>query len=362
MKARRAFTLLEVTIALSLSCVVVFGMLQAYRNLMAYLDKVRDILAANRQVCLLFNQMERDFNTAFIPPLYKEYSKEGFDAGKGESNKEDATKEKPADKKELTKEEQEKEKQKASEKLKNYFLASYDEQNVRRHEGRSVYPFKNVAMINTNPLQVYGHRRVRLARVVYELSLDKEKSKGGEPCYQLWRKETTDIDNVKMKVDEFAAPTEKEKANPIRSYLVADNIKNFYVEYVFKEKKEEKEGEKKEKGEEEEKKFFAWGDRKETMAIVPARVEVIIEFWNELQTQSHEYRASFVVFSYPTEREEEKKEEQKDISGKDDKAGAKTPQPGAPVPQIPQPGGAAVAPIQGAGGAAAPALGMPPAP
>jgi type II secretory pathway pseudopilin PulG len=329
-KKRVAFTLLEIMIALSLSCVVVFGMLQAYRNLMTYLDKVRDILAANRQICLLFNQMERDFNTAYIPPLYKEVTKEG-----GGMAKEDISKEKLAEKKPLSKEEQEKEKQKELEKLKNYFLASYDEQNVRRHEGRSVYPFKNVAMVNTNPLQVYGQRRVRLVRVVYELKLDKEKSRGGVQSYQLWRKETTDIDNVKMKIEEFAAPTEKEKANPIRMHLVADNIKNLYVEYVLKVKKEEKEGEKKEKGEEEEKRFFSWGDRKETMAVVPTHVDVFIEFWNAQQSQSHSFRASFVIFSYPTMREEEKKD--KDKAGTDGKNGKKGEIKSAQVPTQPTP-------------------------
>ena len=92
-----AFTLLEVMIALSLSCIVVFGMLQAYRNLMSYLDKVRDILVANRQVCLLFNQMERDFNTAFIPPIYKKTAKEDDNVAK------------VPEKKTLSKEKQEKE-------------------------------------------------------------------------------------------------------------------------------------------------------------------------------------------------------------------------------------------------------------
>ncbi len=314
-KKKRAFTLIELMIALSLSCVVVFGMLQAYRNLVSYLDKVRDILTANRQVCLLFNQIERDFNTAFIPPIYKNMSKEGSDAGK-----EDAAKEPEADKKILSKEEQAKEKQKELEILKNYFMASYDEQDVRRHDARSVYPFKSVVMINTNPLQVYGQRRIRLARIMYELKLDKARSRDGVQSYQLWRKETTDIDNVKMKIDEFAAPNEKEKANPIRMHLVADNIKNFYVEYILKVK-----------GKEKEKRFFSWGDRKETMGVVPARADVFIEFWNSQLRQSHAFHASFVVFSYPTIREEEKKDDAVKDDKKDGEKAVQAPtQPGSP--------------------------------
>ncbi len=331
---QRAFTLLEVMIALSLSCVVVFGMLQTYRNLMTYLDKVRDILTANRQVCLLFNQMERDFNTAFIPPTYKDFNKK--DSGADKEKQEDAKQ----DKKILSKEEQEKEKQNELEKRKNYFLAFYEDQEGRRFEGRMAYPCKSFAMINTNPLQVYGQRRVRLARVMYELKLDKEKSKRGVQSYQLWRKETADIDNVKMKIDEFAAPTEKEKANPIRTHLVADNIKTFYVEYVYKVKNE--------KGDDEARRLFSWGDRKETMGVVPARADLYIEFWNAMFSQSHAFRASFVVFTYPTslQQEHEEKKEKEDDSKKDDIMGAQnTPQvpptppldvpPSLPVPPAP---------------------------
>ena len=304
-----AFTLLEVMIALSLSCIVVFGMLQAYRNLMSYLDKVRDILVANRQVCLLFNQMERDFNTAFIPPIYKKTAKEDDNVAK------------VPEKKTLSKEKQEKEKQLEVEKYKNYFLATYNEQDVRRHDGRSVYPFKNVALVNTNPLQVYGQRRVRMVRVMYELKLDKEKSRRDVQCYQLWRKETTDIDNVKMKINEFSAPTEIEKTHPIRMHLVADNIKNFYLEYVFKEKTSGHKSDEKDKKPAEEKRFFSWGDRKETMGTVPAQVDVFIEFWNILLTHSCAFRTSFMILSHPTSREEEKKDaEEVDISGKDKSA------------------------------------------
>ncbi len=317
-KKTQAFTLLEVTIALALSCVVVFGMLQAYRNLMTYLEKVREILGANRKVCLLFNQMERDFNTAFIPPYYEDAAKD--DGAQLDQDKPDANKPKVDDAQPQSKEEQEKHKKKKLEKLKTYFVASADEQEIRRFEGRSIRPFKHVAMINTNPLQVYGQRRVRLVRVQYELTVDKEKSKGDRQCYKLWRKETTDIDNVKMKVNEFSAPTEREKIHPLREHLVADNIKTLYIEYIFKETKKEKDkdtadrGGNKEKGEPEEKRFFTWGDRKETMGVVPCRVELFIEFWDNELRQSQSSRALFIIFSYPTVHEE--KDKKKDVSGK----------------------------------------------
>lgn len=322
-KKTSAFTLIEVVIALSLSCVVIFGMLQSYRSINIYLDRTRSILEANRKASLLFNLMEQDFSSAFIPLLHKEMPKVQEQSADSEQQpKKDGEKseeKKPEEKKELTKEDKEKERQKDLETLKTYFMATYNDQESHRHEGRQVYLFKNVTMINTNPLQVYGQRRVRLVRVLYELTFDKENTKGTDMCYQLWRKETTDIDNVKMKVDDLGGQTEKEKLNPIRSHLVADNIKTIYVEYLEKKPKEVEAGAKSEKEEEEDKWLHSWSETKETAAVVPAGVRVFIEFWNKDRTQTQAFNVSFPIFSYPSDRreEDEKADEQKDVSGKD---------------------------------------------
>lgn len=316
MKKQASFTLLETLIALSLSCVVIFGMLQTYHNLIDYLKHVQAMLNTNRKVCLLFNQMERDFNTAFIPPLYKEVTTE---EQKEEKAKEEKKEQQP--KKELTKEEQEKEKEKEQEKLKDFFLAVANEQELSRFDGKNAYPFKSLTLINTNPLQVYGQRCIRIVRVLYELQLDKENTNKESPCYKLWRRETTDINNVKVKVDEFAGPTPASKANPIRTHLVADNIKELFIEYVYKKEPTLDTQEKKESKEPEEKIFFSWGDKKETWGIVPTRAEVTISFWNDEQTNSQTFKACFPVLSFPTQKQEDKKqqeqtEQQSEESGK----------------------------------------------
>ena len=307
---RPAFTLLEVVIALALSCVVVLGMLQAYRNLMGYFDKVKNILASNRQVCLLFNQMERDFNAAFIPPLYKEIKK---DAVPGEEPQEAPKAPSEEDKK--------KEEAADRERLKNYFIAACNEDGKKRLEERYVYPFKRVSMITTNPLQIYGQRRVRIVRVAYELEADKPLLKQGIESYRLVRKETTDIENVGLKVSDGDAPTDHEKQHPIRTHLVAKDIKSLYVEYAYKKPAQKNEDTKKRDATEEEMVTCAWGEVKETQGVVPLRIDVFVEFWNSDYRQGLPFQASFLIFSYPTPPQMlEKKEKKVTAESPDEKA------------------------------------------
>jgi len=305
MKRQPSFTLLETFIALSLSCVVVFGMLQTYRNLVNYLEHVHAILNTNRKVCLFFNQMERDFNTAFIPPLYKEEKTEEMN----DQQKQDSQDQQKLQSKEEAEKEKKKEQEKELEKFKDFFIGTINEQEFSLLNGKTAYPFKSVTFINTNPLQVYGQHYIRCIRVLYELKLDKTKKYKDAPSYILWRRETTNLENVKVKENEFSGPTEKEKANPIRTHLIADNIKELFIEYIYK--KEQKEGEKKDPNEPDEKKSFTWGEKKETQGKVPLRVDITISFWNDEHTNSQTFKASFSIFSYPTIQQTDKKTKNK---------------------------------------------------
>lgn len=306
MKKQPSFTLLETFIALSISCVIVFGMLQTYRNLVNYLEHVHAILNTNRKVCLLFNQMERDFNTAFIPPLYKEEKAEEPHDQQKQNQQEDTQK---LQSKEDAEKEKAKEKEKELEKFKDFFLGTINEQEFSHLDGKTAYPFKNVTFINTNPLQVYGQHHIRCVRVLYELQLDKKKKFKDAPSYILWRRETTDLENIKVKTNEFSGPTEKEKVHPIRIHLIADNIKEFFIEYIYK--KEIKEGEKKDPNEPDEKRSFTWGEKKEIQGRVPMRVDITVSFWNDEHTNSQTFKASFPIFSYPTIQQPDSKTKNK---------------------------------------------------
>lgn len=66
---KRGFMLLELVLALGLSSVIMFGFMQVNRSLQQFVSKSRESFVADRKVCLLFNQLERDISSANIPVL-----------------------------------------------------------------------------------------------------------------------------------------------------------------------------------------------------------------------------------------------------------------------------------------------------
>jgi type II secretory pathway component PulJ len=268
-----AFTLLEVLISMFISSFIILGMIQFYRNVSSYIGKTRDYMTLNRKICLLFDQMEKDLSTAFVPFLHEEEGgKEGEEKKKEEKKKE------------------------GEEENKYYFVTEIYEDEYRRIEGKKWQLCKNINFISTNPLQIYGEKRPRLARVIYELIKDKERSQGEKISYALFRRETLDLENYKFKELEEHEITEKKQV--ARSYLVADNIKDFYVECVTLQEKDEK-NEKSAQGAEEVK-MFVWGDKKETIDVVPRNVEIKIVFWDDKMIGDHGFTCSIPIISYPT--------------------------------------------------------------
>jgi len=308
-KVNTGFTIFELLIALFLSGVVMAGLLQSYQSLMTYLENSREIMNTNRKVCLLFNQLERDFTTSFIPVLHKEIISDK-DKGKKKQDKQDDKKEdepfdtpKTATQDESGKDEKKK-KQKEKEEKKDFFFGASEDGDVIKIEGKRVEPFKHVTFITTNALQVYGQRRVRFVRVKYELVKDKAKSTRDKESYTLVRRETEDIKNVKVKISD--SDEKQAKENPVRVYELADMIKSMYVVYVTEEEKEEDEKETKRTKKPEEPKelrSFAWGEKDYSKGVVPEHVEIKIIFWNSDMTGERSFDAIFPIFSYPTERD-----------------------------------------------------------
>jgi len=331
-KLQKSFTILELLISLSLSSFIILGMMQAYRNVMRYLEDTNKIMNTNRKICLLFHQLERDFSSAYIPDLYQEKKTKSLTDNKSQDFDEDSDEKLTQN----TAEQKEAAKKKAEEKAKlrkSYFIATPDDRADLVKIGDKRYQlFKNITFICSNPLQIYGEKMVRLVRVNYELTVDKQKSKGDTISYKLWRKETADLANVKCVIDENAPPG---KAKPVRTYLVADNIKYFFTEYILvKTKKKSELGmastEKAEKEEKIEERTFAWGNKKEFEGIVPQRIEVRIEFWNDELTATHQFNTVFPIYSFPTIKEKEKKKKDKtpiDNNKNDSKTGAPTSGP-----------------------------------
>jgi type II secretory pathway component PulJ len=291
--------MIEVLIALALSSIIIFGMMQNYNNVMRYLNRVREILNDDRKTCLLFNQIERDFSTAFIPPLLEQIKPEK-EAEKKEEKQEGESQKKPEDK--------EKQESQRREKLKIYFMAQCNDNELpKKLNGQRCYPFKSVSFINTNPLQVYGQKRIRVARVLYELVIDKAHSKGEILSYKLYRKEAEDLENFKAKEDELESTKDRKKV--VRTHLVADGIKDMFLQYVYRAYKKKDDKKTSEKQEIEELLLDVWGiDKKETYGVIPCSVNLVISFWDEKFTKSMTMQVMLPILSFSLIKDEEKKE------------------------------------------------------
>lgn len=312
MNHRPAFTILELLISITLSSMIMLGLVQLYQGVARYLEATRDMMSVNRKVCLLFNQLERDFSSSYIPVLAKEekVAKEGQPpTGPADEKKPAAAVE------EKTPEQKKKDEELDKERLKSFFIGMIDERaEATKINNKKIEAGKLISFICSSPLQVYGEKRPRLVRVVYEIVIDKAKSTRDVVSYQLLRKETDDLFNTRCKIDEFARP---EPGKAIRSYVVADDVKGFFVEYVTK--KEEKGDKPKEKPTEpQEIRSFSWGNKEELQGVVPEKVLIWIDFWNDKKTKGTQFHALFPILSYPTPKKDTKKDDEKDKKQKDD--------------------------------------------
>ena len=306
---RPAFALLELLIALSLSSFIIVGLMKGYQGIMDYLERSRAMMAVNRKVSLLFNQLERDIMTAFIvPPQEEIFPEKDKDREKHlQKKREDEDKAKT-----MTAEEKKKAYEKKLEKLKEYFCGTIDEDQFIQIQGKRRFLFKNLTFLTTSALQVYGEHKVRFVRVMYELTKDKENSKDGHDRYILVRKETRDIENFKMRMSDF--DYEKQQKQPIKTHVVADNIKHMSVNYVTFKKPKQSAGLASKKQEDEEVRLTTWGEKPFTKGVVPCWVEVTISFWNRTMRGQDTFEILFPVLTYPTpqEKPEHEKEQKKD--------------------------------------------------
>jgi len=331
MRLAKAFTIVEVLIALSLSSFIMMGIVQVHRGVMRYLDVTRQMESTNRKVCILFNQFERDLNSAFIPFPYQPVDE------KKPEGAPDAPKEETDSKKK-------EEAKKREEQRKTFFVAGIDDNaDAIRVETKKLWPVTYVSFICTNPFQVYGTKRQRLVRVIYQLIADRQKRDENFKTYYLVRKETLDLANVKGAVDQFAPATAAEKV--VRTYTVMDNIKGMFIRYSarikdLRKKEEDKQKEEKPKPDAPKNRLFQqWGHTFEVQGIVPESVEVWLDVWNDAHTQSSRFQIMLSIASYPTEDEDkvrqEKQEKKPDKDKKPDdqqqQAGQQPAQPAQPL-------------------------------
>lgn len=246
---KKAFTLIELLIAISLSSFIILGVLQGFRSVQQMLTRTQIKLQANRVISLSFNQMERDFNTIFIP---------NFSTTTTTTQATSLT-------------------TTVTGKRAQYFVAeTYGDEGKTKIEGRNLELLKLVSFVNTNPLQIWGEKRIRIVRVGYELIKNKEKSKRDKIIYDLYRKETLNLENEKLKI--LTEPGKQFKTisgekEEIRTYVIAENLSGAYFTYLVPKKKEKKDSPEPEEPFERSQK---WGDIKKRQNVLPQQVEILI--------------------------------------------------------------------------------------
>jgi len=282
MKKNKGFTLLELLIAITISSFILISMIQLFRNVQKMISKNREILHINKSVCLLFNQIERDFNTAIIPQIA------------------------PIEKKDEREKKKEKE-EKSKEKTK-FFIGEINElEDPKKIGDKKLQPFKRFSIVNTNPLQIWGEKGTRLVRVGYELLKNKEKSDKTKIVYDLFRKETLDLRNENFKEQEQTFFSNDKKPAPIKTNIIATNIKFMSIEYISPPDEKEEKSKKEEK-------------KKKDPNVVPQQVEVYISFCGEREKEEKNFSCTIPILSYPTIKDEPKnKKEQKKETKADEK-------------------------------------------
>lgn len=301
MNNRPAFTIIELLIAITLSSFIMLGLMQLYQGVIRYLESTRDMMATNRKVCLLFNQLERDISSAYIPTLAK------LEKGAEEQPPAQNAEKKPEPAPAQTPEEKKKEEALEEEQRKSFFVGTIDEQfeDIIKIDGKRFQQCKTISMICSSPLQVYGERKPRLVRVIYELVRDKTKSTRDVNSYQLLRKETDDLLNAMGKIDPFAPP---QPGKAIREHIVAQDVKGLFFQYIITEEEKREAGSSK-VPQTKQILSFKWGDKKENQGIVPEKILVWIDFWDAKKIKSSRFHALFPVLSFPTRKEDEKQKE-----------------------------------------------------
>lgn len=267
------FTILEVLISISLAMVIFLGIMQAYRNSVRFLKGASAMISTDRTACLVLNQLEKDFSSAYIPHLAKQEAS-------GEAVHQEKRDKEPAENSKVFE--------------KNCFVGKIDEHiDALTMHSKKYMALKLASFIATNPLEIYGEYTPRLVRIVYQLSLNKNR--GEQQSFTLIRKETQSLNNT------FAQEPEKPGQDPLKdivSYVIASQIKFLSINYLYEKKEKNKQG----KETIIPASSFTWGDEatKEMHGKVPRFAEIYLELWNTSMTGWQVFQITIPLFSYPT--------------------------------------------------------------
>lgn len=273
---KKAFSLLEVLIALFIGAMIMSQLLEGMRQAAFYLKRGIECSTIDRTVAFLFNQLERDLTAAFIPYTYEK----------------EKDKKKEGDKKDDEK--------KFRSLYKFPFLARIDEEAMlRRVGGKKREQFSLLSFITTTPLELYIEKKPRVLRVGYYLKSIVSRNPAIPQTYTLIRKETLDCSNERFQVNESA---QKENKKKITEYILAENIKALSLQFSTPKPKDPKRDKEKKLSQEEKTiTSYAWGETEKTKELLPKLVEVYCELWNPTYTRTSVFTCSFPIFAAASE-------------------------------------------------------------
>lgn len=287
MSEKKGFTLLEVLISLLVSSFIMFGMMQMYHNLQNFVNKNYLSSKITKQVYQLFSLLDKDLSTSFFPNINNKNKSENK-PGKKINNK---TKERV------------------------FFLGEIIKGEETKKDGKKLELFKNVRFVTTNSFKVYNEKTVHYVLVGYFLEKNKELSSRDKAVYNLYRKETTDLSNYEFQNSDVNSKNEKKEI--VKTFLLAENIKHFSIEYHLFDTELKNKNDKNKLVT-----SFEWGNKDETQNILPNQFRIDISFWDDKFLSEENFGLNINSYSKKYNKNKSKKEaENKD---KTEKKGAET--------------------------------------
>lgn len=309
--------MIETMVAFFVSALIMIFTMSMYSNLTSSLNRMRSSMALVRKASLVMAQLEKDLTTLYVPFLQEaiepgpEYKKETAEDLEEASEKNLQGAQGSVKKKKKSKKlkepitDQKQHKKIEQERLQNILLISpYDDED-KKIRGERWKLFRSLSGISTHPFTVYHEAAPLLVRFGYELLPDKKNSTPEKRRYLLFRKQTEDTDNAKLKPSDapWGGQTQAQE-EPIQELLIADNIAFLGLKITSEKKEKELELEKKLREKEGKKRElihrFAWGGESEYSAHLPKLLTLYLSFWDD-QDREIIFEASYPVVSYPTE-------------------------------------------------------------
>jgi len=315
-------------IALALSSVIMLALVQANRNAAHLLHEAQSLLVVNRQVALLYNQLERDITGStpyekrvpYKPAKLNDKKNENDAPVSPEDKKEAENKAVPDSSRPTAELPGEKNKKEKEVFVPSCTLEPFEE-GVYRVGDKKWQQTKKLSFITTTPLEVYEQEHERMVRVGYELVYDKKISTPQKSVYTLYRLQTDELENVTFKEDE------QKKTLPVSRYVVANYIKQFSLEASYDKRPasgaENKSAPVATEEAQEQVKVFAWGEQEEkekSKTVLPDQFLAHIEVWDGAINRSYSFTCVLPIFVKTEAKKEIKKPESPVVDG--EKTGA----------------------------------------